>query len=155
MSSKNTWPDSWANVKKSAWSKCSIIFLSSLIMDVIQLTTSAPLSWKYGFPCEPLTPFNISCIVIVDRGPAPNLSRSVREGSLCSLFLFSLTTYKCIQRTHSLIPKRMLKNQLSRWIQWCSYQHSSWMSYHKPLQHPYLENTDYPVSRWHLSTYLI
>lgn len=104
---------------------------SSLIMDVIQLTTSAPLSWKYGFPCEPLTLFNISCIVIIDRGPAPNLSRmrARMRGEPVLSFLFSLTTYKCIRRTHSLIHKRMLKNQLSRWIQWFSYQHSSWMSY--------------------------
>ena len=44
MSSKNTWPDSWANVKKSAQSKSSLIFLSTLIMDFIPQTTSVPLS---------------------------------------------------------------------------------------------------------------
>ena len=56
---------------------------------------ATPLSWKYGFPCESLTPFSISCIVIVERALPPTLSLvwlpPVRM-EVMLLFLFSTTT---------------------------------------------------------------
>jgi len=67
---------------------------------------ATPLSWKYGFPCESLTPFSISCMVIIGRGPAPNLSRTTR-GEPVSSFLFStITMYKSILAGFSVITFR-------------------------------------------------
>ena len=65
--------------------------------------TEHELTIETAKQCESLTPFSMSCIVIVERGPTPNLSRIARGESLPS-FLFSIITlYKSILVGFSVI----------------------------------------------------